>query len=345
MKTAFLFLKDFYALRSTDHLLYAPFHMHHHWLKEEIQETYNSPLLELIYRAASVHREHHVASQIQVCSLISIKTGGCPENCKYCPQSSHYQTNVSAQPIMQEEEILKRAKQAIASGATRVCLGAAWRSVREGKQFDLVLEVIQQITAMGVEVCCTLGMLTEEQALRLKAAGLYAYNHNLDTSKEFYPSIITTRSYNDRLKTLEAVEKADLNVCCGGIIGMGETRYDRICLIHQLCQRTPHPESVPINLLIPVEGTPLETQPPLPIWEMVRMIATVRITMPKSMIRLSAGRLDKSLEEQALCFLAGANSIFSGDKLLTQPNPNFLDDTEMFHLFGLTPLPPFSLQA
>ncbi len=305
------------------------------WTQEEIRAIHDSPLLDLIYRAGSITRVHHVANQVQVCSLISIKTGGCPEDCKYCPQSARYQTSVKATPLMQEQEILALAKEKVANGATRVCLGAAWRSVRDSAQFDLVLRAIRQIADMGVEVCCTLGMLTEAQAQKLKEAGLYAYNHNLDTSPEFYSSITTTRSYEDRLKTLDAVEKAGLSVCCGGIIGMGESIEDRISLIHTLARRNPHPESVPINLLIPVPGTPLQEQRPVPIWEMVRMIATARITMPKAMVRLSAGRLERSLEEQALCFLAGANSIFSGDKLLTRPNPNFDEDEKMLRLFGL----------
>jgi biotin synthase len=243
---------------------------------------------------------------------------------------------------MQEQEVIELAQKAIANGATRVCLGAAWRSVRDSAQFDLVLKVIRQITDMGVEVCCTLGMLTEPQAQKLKDAGLYAYNHNLDTSPEFYSSITTTRRYEDRLKTLDAVEKAGISVCCGGIIGMGESIEDRIGLIYMLARRNPHPESVPINLLIPVQGTPLQERQSVPIWDMVRMIATARITMPKAMVRLSAGRLERSLEEQALCFLAGANSIFSGEKLLTRPNPDFDEDEKMLKLFGLTQRPAFA---
>lgn len=306
------------------------------WTKEDIRAIHDSPLLDLIYRAGSITRIYHPPNQVQVCSLISIKTGGCPEDCKYCPQSARYQTNVSPTPLMQEEEMIKLAQNAIANGATRVCLGAAWRSVRESAQFDHVLKMIRKITDMGVEVCCTLGMLTEEQAEKLKGAGLYAYNHNLDTSSEFYSSIITTRRYEDRLQTLDAVEKAGISVCCGGIIGMGESIEDRVGLIYNLAKRNPHPESVPINLLIPVQGTPLQEQKPLSIWEMIRMIATVRITMPKAMVRLSAGRFERPLEEQALCFLAGANSIFSGSKLLTRPNPDFDEDEKMLHLFGLT---------
>ncbi len=311
------------------------------WSKEEIREIYHMPFLELVYQAASMHRKYQVASEVQVCSLVSIKTGGCPEDCKYCPQAARYQTSVTATPLMQAEEILESARQVVAKGASRVCLGAAWRSVREGSQFDRVLTVIKEITSWGVEVCCTLGMLNTSQAERLKAAGLYAYNHNLDTSPEFYSSITTTRRYEDRLQTLDTVEKAGLSVCCGGIIGMGEDVEDRIGLIYTLASRCPHPESVPINLLIPVEGTPLEKRQSVPIWEMVRMIATARLTMPKAMVRLSAGRLGRSLEEQALCFLAGANSIFSGEKLLTRPNPDFDIDQEMMKQLGLKSRPAF----
>lgn len=313
----------------------------YNWTKEEIRVLYDSPILDLIYQSASIHRKYHASNMIQVCSLVSIKTGGCPENCKYCPQSAHYQTNVAAMPLMQEEEIIDLAKKAIVNGATRVCLGAAWRSVRDSAQFDRILRAIRKITNMNVEVCCTLGMLDQSQADRLKQAGLYAYNHNLDTSSEFYSSIITTRNYEDRLKTLDAVEKAGLSVCCGGIIGMGESSADRIGLLYVLASRNPHPESVPINFLIPVEGTPMEEKEALPIWDMIRMIATARITMPKAMIRLSAGRLGRSLEEHALCFLAGANSIFSGETLLTRPNPDFDEDREMMHLFGLKIRPSF----
>ena len=312
------------------------------WTSVEIRAIHDSPLLDLIYRAATIHRTCHRANEIQICSLISIKTGGCPEDCKYCPQSARYQTNVNPTPFLKEEEIVEMAKKAIVNGATRVCLGAAWRSVRESHQFEQILRAIRKITDMGVEVCCTLGMLNNSQAERLKESGLYAYNHNLDTSREFYSQITTTRNYDDRLQTLDAVEKAGLSVCCGGIIGMGESIEDRILLLQTLAGRNPHPESVPINLLIPVQGTPMELQPKVPIWEMLRMVATARITMPKAMIRLSAGRLERSLEEQALCFLAGANSIFSGEKLLTRPNPNFDEDEKMLHLFGLTPRPSFA---
>lgn len=312
------------------------------WTQEEIREMHDRPLLDLIFQAAAVHRKYHHPLQIQACSLLSIKTGGCPEDCSYCPQAARYHTTVKAAPMMEEEEILRFAKRAIENWTTRICLGAAWRSVRDGPQFDRVVEIVKKLAALGVEVCCCLGMITGDQAERLKQAGLYAYNHNLDTSPEFYSTIITTRAYEDRLKTLDEVEKAGLSVCCGGIIGMGETIDDRIGLICTLARRNPHPDSVPINLLVAVEGTPLEQRPPVKIWEFIRMVAAVRMTMPKAMIRLSAGRLGRTWEEQALCFLAGANSIFTGERLLTRPNPSFEEDREMLHLFGLTPLRPFT---
>jgi biotin synthase len=311
------------------------------WTQAEINELHNTPLLELIYKGGTIHRRYHKPFEVQVCSLISIKTGGCPEDCKYCPQSARYQTNVDAQPLMEYDEVIAIAKRAIAQGVTRICLGAAWREVRDNKQFDKVLEIIKSLTGMGVEVCVTLGMLQDHQAQKLADAGLYAYNHNLDTSREYYSTIITTRTYDDRLKTLEAVEKANISVCCGGIIGMGEKIEDRLALIHTLATRNPHPESVPINRLVRVKGTPLMDRPETSIWEMIRMVALARITMPKAMVRLSAGRLEMSLEQQALCFLAGANSIHAGEVLLTTPNPKFDADLQMFELFGLTKRPAF----
>lgn len=314
----------------------------HDWTKPEIREIHDTPLFELIFRAAVLHRRYHKPGEVQVCSLINFKMGGCPEDCKYCPQAARYHTDVRASAMMQEEEMIALARKAIENGATRVCMAAAWRSVRDSSQFDALLRAVKSITAMGVEVCCSLGMLTELQAKRLKEAGLYAYNHNLDSSPEFYQTIISTRTYEDRLKTLEAVEKAGITVCCGGILGMGETIDDRVGLLFMLSKRNPHPASVPINLLMPVEGTPLEDRPPVPIWEMVRVIATARILMPKAAVRFTAGRIGRTLEEQALCFLAGANSIFSGEKLLTRPNPDFDEDREMFALFGLKPRPAFA---
>lgn len=314
----------------------------HDWTIEELEELQGAPLLELISQANRVHGQYHTPSEVQVCSLISIKTGGCPEDCKYCAQSSRYQTAVSAEPMMPYDDVLQAAKKAVARGATRVCLGAAWREVRDSKQFEEVVSMVKGITDLGVEVCCTLGMLKEHQAKRLKAAGLYAYNHNLDSSENFYKTIITTRSYQDRLNTLDIAEEANLSVCCGGILGMGETPTDRLELLLVLARRNPHPESVPINRLSQIPGTPLEDQPKLSIWEMVRMIAIARIVLPEAMIRLSAGRIEMLHVEQALCFLAGANSIFAGEKLLTVANTSLDSDEEMFQLLGLKKRPAFA---
>lgn len=315
------------------------------WSIEELEELYAMPLIELISKSNHLHNQFHEPTEIQVCSLISIKTGGCPEDCKYCAQSSRYQTSVSAQPMMQYETVLNEAKKAVERGTTRICLGAAWREVRDNKQFEEVLRMVKGITDLGVEVCCTLGMLKEHQAERLKSAGLYAYNHNLDSSEKFYKTIITTRTYQDRLNTLDIIEKANLSVCCGGILGMGEEPLDRLELLLTLCRRNPHPESVPINRLSQIPGTPLEGQSKTSIWEMLRAIAVARIVLPKAMIRLSAGRIEMSNEQQALCFLAGANSIFSGEKLLTVANTPMDRDEEMFQLLGLKNRPAFSKGA
>jgi biotin synthase len=309
------------------------------WTKQEIEAIYNRPVLSLIYDAATVHRQYHEAGEVQVCTLLSVKTGGCPEDCAYCPQAARYHTDVKVQKLMEVEEVIGKALEAKESGSTRFCMGAAWREVRDNRDFDKVLEMVKGVSNMGMEVCCTLGMLTPEQANKLKDAGLYAYNHNLDTSEEFYGDIITTRNYNDRLETLENVRSAKISVCSGGIIGMGEKENDRIGMLHTLATLPQHPESVPVNALVPVEGTPLEDQEKVSVWEMVRMIATARIIMPQAMVRLSAGRVRMTLEEQALCFLAGANSIFAGDKLLTTPNPGYVQDKEMFQLLQLTPRP------
>ena len=303
--------------------------------REEIRAAYNSPLRDLIFRAAAVHRMFHDPSEVQVSSLLSIKTGGCPEDCGYCPQAARYQTDVNIHKMLSVNDVMEAASNAKSGGATRMCLGAAWREVRDNSDFDSVLEMVKGINNMGMEVCCTLGMLTEDQAQKLADAGLYAYNHNLDSSEDFYKKIITTRKYDDRLNTIENVRKAKVTVCSGGIIGMGESVEDRIEMLYTLSNLNPIPESVPINALVPVEGTPLEKRKLVSIWEMVRMIAATRIAMPKSVVRLSAGRTQMSLEGQALCFLAGANSIFAGDKLLTTPNPDFNEDMEMFKLFGL----------
>jgi biotin synthase len=307
------------------------------WTKQEITEIFNSPVLELIYRAATVHREHHDPQEVQVCTLLSVKTGGCPEDCAYCPQAARYHTNVKVHKLMEVDEVLAKANEAKESGSTRFCMGAAWREVRDNRDFDKVIEMVKGVSSLDMEVCCTLGMLTPEQAQKLKDAGLYAYNHNLDTSEEFYNDIITTRNYKDRLDTIENVRKAKISVCAGGIIGMGENENDRIGMLHTLATLPEHPESVPVNALVPVEGTPLEDQEKVSVWEMVRMIATARIIMPKAMVRLSAGRVRMTLEEQALCFMAGANSIFAGDKLLTTPNPGIVQDQEMFQILQLQP--------
>jgi biotin synthase len=311
------------------------------WTFEEVKEIYHSPVLELIVRAANVHKEYQATAEVQVCTLLSVKTGGCSEDCAYCPQAARYNTGVEAQKLMGYGEVIDKALIAKNAGSTRFCMGAAWRNVREGRDFDRVIDMVKGVNALGLEVCCTLGMLTEDQALRLKEAGLYAYNHNLDTSDEHYGDIITTRTYNDRLETLDNVEKAGISVCCGGIIGMGESDDDRIKLLFTLATRSQHPESVPVNALVAVEGTPMAGKQKVKIWEMVRMIATARILMPKAMVRLSAGRHDMSIEQQSLCFLAGANSIFTGEKLLTTPNPDFSADKEMFEVLGLKPRESF----
>jgi biotin synthase len=307
------------------------------WTREEISAIYNTPVLELIYKAASVHREFHDPQEVQVCTLLSVKTGGCPEDCAYCPQAARYHTHVKVHKLLEVEEVLGKALEAKEAGSTRFCMGAAWREVRDNRDFDKVIEMVKGVNTLGMEVCCTLGMLSQEQAEKLKAAGLYAYNHNLDTSEEFYDDIITTRTYSDRLETLSNVRNAKISVCSGGIIGMGEVESDRIGMLLTLSTLPEHPESVPVNALVPVEGTPLEDQPRVSVWEMIRMISTARIIMPKAMIRLSAGRVRMNLEEQALCFMAGANSIFAGDKLLTTANPGVMQDKEMFQQLQLKP--------
>lgn len=314
------------------------------WSREEVGEIYNLPLLELIYNAATVHRQFHATGEVQVCTLLSVKTGGCQEDCAYCPQAARYHTDVEAHKLLDNETVVNVARLAKEAGSTRFCMGAAWREVRDNKDFDRVLEMVKDVNGLGLEVCCTMGMLTESQAERLKEAGLYAYNHNLDTSEDYYEEIITTRNYDDRLKTLTHVRKAGISVCCGGIIGLGESDKDRMNMLHTLATLPEHPESVPVNALVAVEGTPLENRPRVSVWDMVRMIGTARILMPKAMVRLSAGRNEMSNEEQALCFLAGANSIFSGEKLLTTPNPDFDADSRMFELLGLTPRESFKGQ-
>jgi biotin synthase len=308
-----------------------------YWTISEIEQIYHSPLMELIFRAASVHREYNTYNEVQVCTLLSVKTGGCSEDCAYCPQAARYHTDINVHALMQTDEVLDAARKAAAAGSTRFCMGAAWREVRDNRDFDRILEFVREVNQLGMEVCCTLGMLTESQARKLADAGLYAYNHNLDTSEEYYGEIITTRTYEDRLQTLDHVRKAGISVCCGGIVGLGETHEDRIRMLHTLATMPEHPESVPINALVPVAGTPLAQNDKVDIWDMVRMIATARILMPKAMVRLSAGRTSMTVAEQALCFMAGANSIFAGDKLLTTPNPSFDEDHAMFQLLGLQP--------
>lgn len=305
------------------------------WTLEEISQIYDLPLLELVFRAQVVHREHFDPLEVQKCTLLSIKTGGCSEDCAYCPQAARYHTGVEAQKLLPVNDVLDKAREARDSGSTRFCMGAAWREVRGGKQFDQVLEMVRGVRDMGMEVCCTLGMLDADQAKQLKEAGCYAYNHNIDTSENFYSEIIHTRDFQDRINTLSHVRDAGITVCTGGIIGLGETKKDRLEFLQRLSQFDPHPESVPINALVPVEGTPLEDQPTVDPLLLVRTIATARILMPKSRVRLSAGRLSLSKEAQMLCFMAGANSIFAGDKLLTTPNPDVCSDEEMFQAIGV----------
>ena len=307
----------------------------HDWTRDEIRAIFNLPLPELIFQAQLAHREFHSAEEVQLCRLLSIKTGACPEDCAYCSQSAHYKTPVTRQKLMDPAEVLASAERAKADGATRFCMGAAWRNVPEGKEFDSVLEMVRGVAALDLEVCCTLGMLTDSQAARLKEAGLTAYNHNLDTSPEFYGHIITTRVYEDRLATIARVRKAGITVCCGGILGLGESDEDRIGLLHQLANLNPHPESVPINVLARIEGTPLADVPELDPMIMVRAIATARILMPASRVRLSGGRDKLSREAIALCFLAGANSVFTGEKLLTTPNPSIDKDKALLDELGM----------
>jgi biotin synthase len=307
----------------------------HDWSLDEIEAIYTSPLIDLITSAQQVHRDHHPPNQVQACVLLSVKTGGCPEDCAYCSQAARYHTGVSATPLLAVEDTLAAARRAREQGATRFCMGAAWRHAAPGRQFEQILEMVRGVRALGLEACCTLGMLTQEQADALAEAGLTAYNHNLDTSPELYGSIITTRSYEDRLETLARVRRAGVTVCCGGIIGMGEDRRVRQGLLRRLASLAPHPESVPINLLVRVPGTPLADSPDEDPLELVRTIATARILMPRSYVRLSAGRLSLSPESQLLCFLAGANSVFFGDRLLTTPNPGVDEDRALFDRLGI----------
>jgi biotin synthase len=315
----------------------ALFPIRNDWTVEEVREVYESPLLDLVFRGATAHRQYFNPREVQQCTLLSIKTGGCPEDCKYCSQSSKYETAVKAEQLMKHDEVMAAARAASEAGSTRFCMGAAWRGVSQvgPRQFGRVLDMVSEIRGMGMEVCATLGMLNKEQATQLREAGLTAYNHNLDTSREFYPKVITSRVYDDRLETLKNVRAAGISVCCGGIIGLGEDHTDRVSLLHTLATLPEHPESVPVNALVSNEGTPLERAEPLPVFDLCRMIASARVIMPGSMVRLSAGRVSLSPAEQALCFMAGANSIFTGDKLLTTPNPEFSEDKAMFDSLGL----------
>ena len=307
----------------------------HNWTKEEVLKIYNTPLMNLLHEAASIHRKYHDPNTVQVSTLLSIKTGGCPEDCGYCPQAARYHTDIEGNDLMSVQQVKAQALRAKASGSSRVCMGAAWRNVKDGPEFDQVLEMVRTINKLDMEVCCTLGMVTENQAKRLAEAGLYAYNHNLDTSEEYYKEVISTRGYEDRLQTIDNVRKTNVTVCSGGIIGMGESVEDRAGMLVTLSTLNPQPESVPINALVAVEGTPMEEEKPVEIWEMIRMVATTRIVMPKTQVRLSAGRTAMSPEGQALCFYAGANSIFAGDKLLTTPNPDVNEDMRLFEVLGL----------
>lgn len=307
----------------------------HDWTREEIGDLFALPFADLIFRAQSVHRRYFSANEVQMSTLLSIKTGGCPEDCGYCSQSASHETGLKASKLMEIDAVIADAKAAKASGATRFCMGAAWRSPKD-KDLDAVCAMVEGVKALGLETCVTLGMLTGAQAIRLKQAGLDYYNHNIDTSPEYYKEIITTRTFEDRLDTLEHVRNAGINVCCGGIVGMGEDADDRIGMIHALATLPEHPQSVPINALMKVKGTRLGDSAPLDPLDFVRTIAVARITMPKSVVRLSAGRSNMSDETQALCFLAGANSIFVGTKLLTTPNPEADHDGRLFEKLGVT---------
>ena len=312
--------------------------LRHDWTREEVRTVYNTRLVDILFEAQTVHRESFDPAEVQLCQLLSIKTGGCPEDCAYCPQSAHYETGVERQAMVSIDHVLASARKAREQGVTRFCMGAAWRQVNDGPEFDSVLEMVRAVSSLGLEVCCTLGMLNASQAQRLADAGLHAYNHNLDTSAEFYGQIITTRKYQERLQTLEHVRKAGITVCCGGIIGMGESDEDRIGLLHQLATLAPHPESVPINMLVRVAGTPLADAEPVDPLVLVRTIATARMLMPSSRVRLSAGRRSLSREAATLCFMAGANSIFVGDKLLTTPNPSRDEDEVLLQDLDLRPM-------
>lgn len=315
--------------------------MNKNWKLQEVLGIYNIPLMELIYKAAQTHRQNHNPLEVQISTLLSIKTGGCPEDCGYCPQAARYHTDIETNDLMSVSQVKAQALRAKANGSSRLCMGAAWRNIKNNEEFDQVLEMVKTVNSLKMEVCCTLGMMTEQQAQRLADAGLYAYNHNLDTSEEHYKEIISTREYQDRIKTIENASNAGISICSGGIIGMGESIDDRCSMLVTLANMSPQPKSVPINALVAVEGTPLEKQETISIWEMVRMVATTRIVMPKAVVRLSAGRTEMSDEGQALCFMSGASSIFAGDKLLTTPNPDINQDMKLFDILGIKPKAPF----
>lgn len=314
----------------------------HDWTLDEILAIHELPITDLLLRAQTVHREHHAPDAVQLCTLLSVKTGGCQEDCGYCPQSSHHSTSVEPERLLSVDEVIASARRAREAGSTRFCMGAAWRDVKSGPAFDRVLGMVRGVRELGLEACATLGMLNEEQATALADAGLTAYNHNLDTSREFYGEIITTRTYDERLSTIANVAKAGISLCCGGILGMGESLRDRAEMLRTLANLETHPGSVPINALVPVEGTPLAHMPRVDPIELVRAIATARILMPNAMVRLSAGRTELSREAQVLCFMAGANSIFYGDKLLTTGNPDVTEDQKLLADAGLVAMEPYA---
>jgi biotin synthase len=308
---------------------------------DDVRELYNQPLLDVVFKAAQVHREHNNPREMQICTLISVKTGGCTEDCGYCSQSIHNDAQLDKELLMKVDDVLEEARKAKEAGSTRFCMGAAWPRVLDGRAFERVLDMVRGVTDLGLEACCTLGMVTKEQAQKLKEAGLHTYNHNLDTSREFYDKVVTTRTYDERLETIGNLSEAGIDVCSGGILGLGESREDRISFLYTLSQLDPQPESVPINMLVPVKGTPMENNEALDIFEWIHAIAVARILMPKAMVRLSAGRLTISKEAQAMAFLAGANSIFSGEKLLTTPNAGDDFDQALLGELGMTTRKPF----
>jgi biotin synthase len=311
----------------------------------ELRAIYHQPFFDLIAEGRRVTASNWPDHQMQLCTLLSVKTGGCSEDCGYCSQSAHHETGVPAGKLMTAQEVLPHALKAKANGSTRFCMGAAWKGVRSGdKKFEVMLETVREVSKLGMEVCVTLGQLSDAEATALREAGLTAYNHNIDTSPEHYKNIVSTHTFDDRLNTIGAVQRAGLHVCCGGILGMGESEEDRLKMLEVLCNFQPAPESVPINCLMPVEGTPLEDSKPVEIFELVRLIATARIALPKSKIRLSAGRTHMTREAQTLCFFAGANSIFFGEKLLTAGNPTAHEDLELLQTLDLQPQPPFADQ-